>query len=117
MENNCIISIGANSTCKENMINKADGFAVAINGENGELPLIGNIKKNWHQTRSVSGVNEPASVIIPYSAKLLLQELQTLGVDMRLETRSDTITEIEKEYTLLSNRPLESGSGDRDDNE
>jgi len=102
MENNCIISMGAAYTCKENMCDKADGTAIGIVGENGIMPLEADMRTKSFKTRDVLGVNRPSIVEMPYSAKTLIQELQGMGIDTRIGANCNLAHKHEMNYDTLT---------------
>jgi len=79
MERDSIIGHGISHFLNESVMERSDGCKVQIDGKTG---LISNYDENEKDKKYVN---------IPYSMKLLLQELQTLCIAPRLVTK-ETIT-------------------------
>ena len=82
MERDCILAHGASWFLKERMHNVSDGFELPIAKSSG-LPAAINKDKNICKTFNENS-NEYFDVSIPYSFKLLMQELMSMAVCVRL---------------------------------
>lgn len=78
MENNAILAHGTTSFIKESMMERSDDYSMVVDDHGNDV--IYNKKNNY-----VESLN-PSFVKVPYSMKLLRQEVQSLGVDMKLIT-------------------------------
>ena len=73
MERDSILAHGLAGFLNESMMERSDGHTVSIDDSDG---LISETEHAAHQTR----------VQMPYSCKLLMQELQTMSIGMRVVT-------------------------------
>jgi len=75
MERDALLAHGVSGTLRENFVEKSDGYMMTICGNCG-IPAI-------EKCRECKGV-DIRRIKIPYSFKLLWQEMNTAGIDMRL---------------------------------
>jgi hypothetical protein len=118
MERDGVISHGANSFLQESMMERADKYKITVCNTTGLLAIYNPFKNVFYSPMadgpihftgvntgttnsedikfdSISKFGRDFSIIrVPYSFKLLLQELQAINVQMRLIT-SDNIEQIE----------------------
>jgi DNA-directed RNA polymerase II subunit RPB2 len=114
MERDAVISHGASEFLRESMMERGDKYFMAVCNNTGMLAIF-NPSKNIFMspmadgpiqfTGSLDGTEQHiinvtkygrnfSVICIPYSMKLLLQELQTMNIQMRMITE-DTIEQIE----------------------
>lgn len=81
METNAILGHGISSFIKETMTTRSDGYHTYVDGQTGE-DIIYNEKEGYYDSVNAK------YVAIPYSMKLLKQEVEGLGVNMKLLTKN-----------------------------
>ena len=79
METNAILAHGITSFVKETMTTRSDKYYKYIDGETGE-DIIYNEKEGLYESLNTTKVE------IPYCMKLMQQEVQAMGVGMKLMT-------------------------------
>lgn len=114
MERDSLISHGATSMLTESMMERSDKYFMAVCNKtgliavynpdknlflspmaDGPLKFVGSLAENNLTVENISRHGRTFSVVrIPYSLKLLIQELQTINIAMRLIT-DDNIEQIE----------------------
>ena len=114
MERDVVISHGATEFLRESMMDRADKYHMAVCNTtgmmavynpsknifmspmaDGPLKFTGSLDGNEQHLEQVSKFGRNFSIVnVPYSFKLLLQELQTMNVQMRLIT-DDNIEQLE----------------------
>uniref|UniRef100_A0A6C0C732 DNA-directed RNA polymerase n=1 Tax=viral metagenome TaxID=1070528 RepID=A0A6C0C732_9ZZZZ len=82
MERDCMIAHGASHFLYERMIKLSDDFSVFICNKCG-LIASANKEKNIYECKSCNNYSNIHKVNIPYSCKLLMQELQTMSIAPR----------------------------------
>ena len=85
MERDCMISHGASNFLKERLIDVSDKFQVYICNK-CKLITPGNSKENTYFCKYCNNYGDFRKVFIPYSCKLLIQELMTMCIGPRLIT-------------------------------
>ncbi|CAO1633887.1 unnamed protein product [Parajaminaea phylloscopi] len=83
MERDCQISHGCAMFLKERMMDASDAYREFRCDDCG-LTAIANLKKGEYYCRGCSQRTNISQVMIPYAAKLLFQELMSMGVVTRL---------------------------------
>jgi DNA-directed RNA polymerase II subunit RPB2 len=119
MERDGVISHGMTSFLKDSMLNRGDKYKMAICNNSGSIAVY-NSKNDMYYSTSVDGPlmynnidNEDITpnlitkysknfsiVTIPYSLKLLIQELSTINVQLRIIT-TDTIDKFSLDDNIL----------------
>ena len=114
MERDSIISHGTSEFLRESMMERSDNYQMAICNKTGMLAIynrsknlfmspmadgpiqyIGDIENNDMKIIKVTKYGRDFSIVnVPYSLKLLIQELQTMNIQMRIITE-DNIDQIE----------------------
>ena len=82
METNAILGHGMGSFIKESMMERSDAFTYNIENENGTIAIEKNDK--LYSSYKDAKNNNFSSIKTPYAFKLLLQEIETLGIQPRL---------------------------------
>ena len=120
MERDGVISHGAAAFLKDSMMTRGDRYKIAICNNSGLLSIynedkqlfyspaldgpinfVGSISNNDMRVEKVTQNGRDFSVIeVPYSFKLLLQELQTMNVQMRLITDDNIHQQDNLNYSL-----------------
>ena len=85
MERDCILSHGLSQFLKERMLDVSDHFVVNVCNLCGLIASV-NKKKNIYYCRNCNNYSKFSEVHIPYSYKLLIQELESMGVASRINT-------------------------------
>ena len=85
MERDCILGHGAMAFLKERLMWKSDAYTVLFCPQCGQL-------RAWQKTGTCSNlctttVSDFKAVTLPYSCKLLIQEITSIGVAFRLRLK------------------------------
>ena len=83
MEIECLLAHGQMKFLKERFMGCSDGFEVDLCGSCGILAAV-NVKAKLHRCRHCGNERSFTRVAIPYSMKLMLQEIEGLGVSTSL---------------------------------
>lgn len=86
MERDALLSHATALVLHERMVKMSDGFRMAISKKSGRIAAI-NKEKGIYNT-FVDDDSEYAEIVLPYSMKLLIQELEQLHIVMRLGVES-----------------------------
>ena len=121
MERDCIIAHGATKFLTESMLKRGDEYFVAICNKTGSIAIYNETKnifispysdgplkfntniQNENNIDIITKYGREFSIIrVPYSFKLLMQELQVMNIQMRLITENniDQLTTINYSNTL-----------------
>lgn len=86
MERDAIVAHGMTQFIKESFMERADKFSIYV-GNDTQCPIIGNEDDDLYIYNNESINKEDVSQIqIPHALKLLLQELNSMGIDTKLST-------------------------------
>ena len=85
MERDCMIAHGTSSFLQERMMTVSDNYNVFICNKCG-LTGVFNNDKNIYECKRCNNFKDFKRVNIPYSCKLLFQELQSMAIAPRLLT-------------------------------
>ena len=109
MERDTVLSHGISNFIKESMMERSDKFSWCICKRCGTLVAF-NIKENINMCRNCN--NDDVAVIqTPYAFKLFIQELETMGIQPRLNTELIDMPIDQAELVRISN----AGAGDDGD--
>jgi DNA-directed RNA polymerase II subunit RPB2 len=108
MERDCIISYGATNFLQESMLVRGDDYKIAICNKTGGLAIYNEAQnlflspfadgpirfiKNIDDSLNIDNISKHGRdfsiVRVPYAFKLLMQELQTMNVQMRIITEDN----------------------------
>ncbi|KDQ19740.1 hypothetical protein BOTBODRAFT_27165 [Botryobasidium botryosum FD-172 SS1] len=87
MERDCMISHGIAGFLKERLFDASDAYRLHVCDICG-LTAIANLKKQSFECRACKNKVAVSQLHIPYAAKLLIQELQSMNIAARLYTTS-----------------------------
>jgi DNA-directed RNA polymerase II subunit RPB2 len=85
MELECLWAHGSFQFLKERLMECSDNYRVFVCKNCGNMATV-NPEKNIYSCKNCKNINHFAEVRIPYAAKLLLQEIQTMGVGTKFIT-------------------------------
>jgi DNA-directed RNA polymerase II subunit RPB2 len=85
MERDCMISHGASRFTKERVYDVSDAFKAHVCKDCGSIAAF-NKKHNIYHCNMCENTTNFAEVHIPYSCKLLFQELMTMNIAPRIIT-------------------------------
>ena len=85
MERDCMISHGSASFLKERLMDVSDKYSV-FKCNMCDMIATGNSDKNIYECKKCANYDDFTKVFIPYSCKLLLQELMCMSIGPRLIT-------------------------------
>jgi DNA-directed RNA polymerase II subunit RPB2 len=87
MERDCMIAHGTGIFLKERMTDMSDNFRMKVSRETGLISAINKEKNIYNNfTRDDEDAREYDDVCVPYAFKLLMQELQAMGIASRIIT-------------------------------
>ena len=92
MERDCMISHGASAFLKERLFEVSDAFRVHICDICGLMTPVASLKKNQFECRPCKNKTKISQIHIPYAAKLLFQELQSMNIASRMYTKRSGVT-------------------------
>jgi len=109
MERDTVLSHGISNFIKESMMERSDKFCWCVCKRCGTLVAF-NVKENINMCRNCN--NDDVAVIhTPYAFKLFIQELETMGIQPRLNTESIDMPVDQAEFVRVGN----GGDSDSDD--
>ena len=101
MERDTVLSHGISNFIKESMMERSDKFCWCVCKRCGTLVAF-NVKENINMCRNCK--NDDVAVIhTPYAFKLFIQELETMGIQPRLNTESIDMPIDQAEFVRIDN--------------
>ena len=85
MERDAVLGHGATLFLKESLMERSDLYAIYICKNTGTISLVNPEKNIWKSIGSERGMNFN-KIYIPYAMKLLIQELNVFGLNLRINT-------------------------------
>ena len=85
MERDCMIAHGTAKFLKERMMDVSDKYSIFICSL-CNMPAVSDPSKNIYECKACSNYNNFKKIYIPYSCKLLMQELQCMNIAPRFLT-------------------------------
>jgi len=83
MERDCIISHGISKFTQESFMDRSDAYSVVVSKKTGLIAKY-NPEKNIYDDDELLADNTFCKVNIPYSFKLMIQELETMNVSCKM---------------------------------
>jgi DNA-directed RNA polymerase II subunit RPB2 len=90
MERDCLISHGTSALLLERLMYSSDLSYAPVCGACGQLGVL-NERKGVNYCRGCGGSDCVVNTRLPYPTKALMQELLSVGIDMRLELKGPTV--------------------------
>ena len=85
MERDCMIAHGTSSFLKERMMDVSDKYSIFICGK-CNMCAISDTENNMYECKMCNNYRDFKKIYIPYSCKLLMQELQCMNIAPRFIT-------------------------------
>jgi len=118
MERDTVLSHGISNFIKESMMERSDKFCWCVCKRCGTLVAF-NVKENINMCRNCK--NDDVAVIhTPYAFKLFIQELETMGIQPRINTEAIDMPVDQLEFTRSyddDNNGVDKGDNKEDDKE
>ena len=89
MERDCMIAHGTSNFLKERMMDVSDKYQIFICSL-CNMPAISNTVNNLYECKKCDNYSKFKKVELPYSCKLLMQELQCMNIAPRFITEINT---------------------------
>ena len=86
MERDCMIAHGASAFLKERLMDVSDKYSIYVCNKCGLL-ASGNTKNNMYSCKKCNNYGDFSKCYIPYSCKLLFQELQCMSIYPRIQLK------------------------------
>ena len=86
MERDCMIAHGASAFLKERLMDVSDKYSIYVCNKCGLL-ASGDTKKNMYSCKKCNNYGDFSKCYIPYSCKLLFQELQCMSIYPRIQLK------------------------------
>ena len=86
MERDCLLSHGTAMFIKEMYLTKSDNYKIYTCKQCGLIAQV-NPKINLHRCKSCNNFTDFSEVRLPYSYKLFTQELESMGLSLRIKTQ------------------------------
>ena len=80
MERDCFLAHGIAQFLKEKFVDLSDGFSISVSSERGTICPANEKEKILR----IKDGNDAIEIRLPYACKLLIQELQAMGMTLRL---------------------------------
>ena len=114
MERDTVLSHGISNFIKESMMERSDKFCWCVCKRCGTLVAF-NVKENINMCRNCK--NDDVAVIhTPYAFKLFIQELETMGIQPRLNTEYIDMPIDQAEFVRIDNgNDSDDANSDKDD--
>tara|TARA_B100001094_G_scaffold147047_1_gene142392 strand:+ start:1798 stop:5247 length:3450 start_codon:yes stop_codon:yes gene_type:complete len=87
MERDCMIAHGTSNFLKERMMDVSDKYHIFICSE-CNMPAIANPSNNLYECKNCNNYKKFKRINLPYSCKLLMQELQCMNIAPRFLTEN-----------------------------
>ena len=87
MERDCMIAHGTSNFLKERMMDVSDKYHIFICSE-CSMPAIANPSNNLYECKNCNNYKKFKRINLPYSCKLLMQELQCMNIAPRFLTEN-----------------------------
>ena len=97
METNAILAHGIGSFIKESLMERSDKYDVFVDHISGDIAISNKQKKYYKSSDNTNNTINFSRIEIPYSVKLLGQEINSLGINMKIMTNTDVAQEIKSE--------------------
>ena len=86
MERDCMIAHGASAFLKERLMDVSDKYSIYVCNQCGLLASA-DTKKNMYSCKKCNNYGDFSKCYIPYSCKLLFQELQCMSIYPRIQLK------------------------------
>ena len=89
METNAILAHGISAFIKESLSDRSDQYDMFVDNQNSDIAISNKTKKIYKAANSDNNTNDFSRIQVPYSVKLLSQEINAMGLNMNIVTNKD----------------------------
>jgi hypothetical protein len=114
MERDTVLSHGISNFIKESMMERSDKFCWCVCKRCGTLVAF-NVKENINMCRNCK-TDDVAVIHTPYAFKLFIQELETMGIQPRINTEAIDMPVDQLEFTRSYDDDDDNNGDDKGDN-
>ena len=102
METNAILSHGIAGFIKESLVERSDKYDLVIDDNMHDIAVYNKNKKTYNTARPDNNSQSFNRVEVPYAVKLLAQEVNSMGINMKFVTNEISADELKNEDGFYS---------------